>query len=711
MTEIRLTLGTPVYDDFDGLFFTLKSIQVHHPAIFERSEIVVVDNHPNGIQASTIERFLHEINYLNNIRLVKLESPVGTAPAKQKVIDSASNEWVVVFDCHILFEPGAFDYLLREIAVGNHDRDLLTGPLVHANGKAVSTHFEWKWRGQMLGVWATAQKDLSPGAPAFEIPGIGNGVFCVNKRYFPGFHPAFRGFGAEEMYIHEKVRRNGGAAYCVPGFRWHHRFHRPAGVPYPNLIWHRVRNYVIGFKELGLDITEIYDYFVRSGFFSQSDWDMLISDPIANEEPPLFFSISDTAPEKAQIIGSYQQQQPVPGGNSAMSVRPSLPPHYQELAKYGGKVSQLHEEQIRQRIANIPDHQLQHIPIPPHVQQEIDKLPEEERPKAARAYREGVIFSQWKKAMENLPSGTPGTPQKTCCQGKGEIQTPQFREAVIQKLKGIQQIDDLSQAVDSSEVDPFYRDIILQHLRGCKRILEIGDDPIGGTSFILQNMDPDAILVVHYQDPKFAPELNELGRLAVNAQRDIKMVIGPLDDLDIRDATFDLAFLNPTFVDFESVSQLLNKVLPNVKGRVLFHKTEKYWGWTADRKPGIMTGMAKILNDPQFRDWSVIRRYKEGLGLTILSNLPEDKPKLPGKIQIAATFAKAVAKHIATGSKEVSKKELEYRLQQCSICEYRVEDRCSLCGCFITSSVLSKGKAYWKDQKCPIGRWEIVEQD
>jgi hypothetical protein len=89
----------------------------------------------------------------------------------------------------------------------------------------------------------------------------GLGVFSCLKEAWPGFHPGFRGFGGEEGYIHEKFRQAGGRCLCLPWLRWMHRFGRPAGVKYPLSIEDKLRNYVIGHAELGLDLTPVLEHF------------------------------------------------------------------------------------------------------------------------------------------------------------------------------------------------------------------------------------------------------------------------------------------------------------------------------------------------------------------------------------------------------------------------------------------------------------------
>ncbi len=89
----------------------------------------------------------------------------------------------------------------------------------------------------------------------------GLGVFGCRRAVWPGFNPRFRGFGGEEGYIHEKFRQKGGRTLCLPFLRWMHRFSRPMGVPYVNRWEDRVRNYMIGFRELGLPTAGLEQHF------------------------------------------------------------------------------------------------------------------------------------------------------------------------------------------------------------------------------------------------------------------------------------------------------------------------------------------------------------------------------------------------------------------------------------------------------------------
>jgi hypothetical protein len=96
-----------------------------------------------------------------------------------------------------------------------------------------------------------------------------------------GFNPNFRGFGGEEGYIHLKYKKAGKKTLCLPFLRWIHRFGRPDGVKYPLLMELKVKNYVMGFNEIGLDTIHIYDHFKE---FTSTDnldrWFTDVGDPM-----------------------------------------------------------------------------------------------------------------------------------------------------------------------------------------------------------------------------------------------------------------------------------------------------------------------------------------------------------------------------------------------------------------------------------------------
>lgn len=249
-----LTIGMATYNDFDGVYFTIQALRLYHD--LEDVELLVVDNfgceHTKG--------FVRD--WVKGTYILATDS-AGTAYAKNLVFEKARGEAVLCCDSHVLFERGVVARLKRFYRDERDCRDLLQGPLVYDDGTLVSTHFEPVWREQMWGVWATDPRGEDPDGEPFEIGMQGLGAFSCRTAAWPGFHSGFRGFGGEEGYLHEKVRRAGGRCLCLPWLRWMHRFGRPRGVPYPLTVEDKLRNYLLGHLELGLDTAPVLDHFAQ----------------------------------------------------------------------------------------------------------------------------------------------------------------------------------------------------------------------------------------------------------------------------------------------------------------------------------------------------------------------------------------------------------------------------------------------------------------
>ena len=312
-----LTIGMATIDDYDGVVFTIQSLILHHDV--SGCEIVVVDNRPASPHGQAVREFCAKRRSEVLVRYVPMPDVQSTTQTRQRIFDEARGDTVLVIDCHVLLPSGAIGRLKQWYADRPDARDLYSGPMILESG-GFHTHFNWQWRGQMLGTWGAAwhcacgqlqfacvqvgdrvayrdlatsrqevtacacskqlpacgwsghevtlmQAGLSPlgfsdNDPPFEIPGQGLGLFTCRKDAWPGFNPHFRGFGGEELYIHEKFRRRGDKAICLPWLRWWHRFGRPTGVPYQASAFDKCRNYVLGHVELGLPLDPIHEHFV-----------------------------------------------------------------------------------------------------------------------------------------------------------------------------------------------------------------------------------------------------------------------------------------------------------------------------------------------------------------------------------------------------------------------------------------------------------------
>jgi len=251
----ELTIGMATYDDFEGVYFTLQALRLYQD--LEDTELLVVDNFGCEATRTFVENWA-------GARYLLATDAVGTAAPRDRVFREAAGEVVLCCDSHVLFAPGAIAALRAYYRERSNCIDLVQGPMLYDDLRSISTHLEPVWREHFWGTWATDPRGEDPEGEPFEIPMQGLGAFSCRKAAWPGFNPRFRGFGGEEGYIHEKFRRAGGRCLCLPALRWLHRFGRPRGVPYALTIDDKLRNYLIGHAELGLDPVPVMKHFASA---------------------------------------------------------------------------------------------------------------------------------------------------------------------------------------------------------------------------------------------------------------------------------------------------------------------------------------------------------------------------------------------------------------------------------------------------------------
>lgn len=256
----KLTIGMVTYNDFDGVFFSIQSIRMFHKEILKDVEFLIIDNNPDDRHGKAVREFCNSVS--EPIRYIPFTEYNSTA-IRTKLFELADTPYVLCQDCHVMFECASLKKLINFLDSGKDGGNLLQGPLLYNDMKNVGTHFDLVWRNRMWGTWGTDGRGKNPDAEPFEIPAQGMGCFSCRKSAWLGFNPRFRGFGGEEGYIHEKFRKHGKKTLCLPFLRWMHRFGRPNGVPYPLQLENRVKNYFIGFDEVGLDTSGIYDHFIK----------------------------------------------------------------------------------------------------------------------------------------------------------------------------------------------------------------------------------------------------------------------------------------------------------------------------------------------------------------------------------------------------------------------------------------------------------------
>lgn len=326
---MKLSIGLSHYDDFDGVWFTIQSIR--NELIFngmkdylEEIEFVIVENNKGSRHSDLVQEFATKTLSQGSLKYAICRTQSTSAP-RNKIFEEATGDFVLVLDCHVLL-CGVANIIKRifEFIENNPDtNNIYSGPLVHENGQMFSTHMRDKWNDKMWGVWGTAVRsdcgdyldayyengsprvcDLVTGEELETCPKCGKGFFeeCKLERFnenhdepfsvfaqglgcflvrrlaWLGFNEHVRGFGGEEGYIHEKYRKEGYKAVCLPFMKWLHRFQRVEQPDYPLSLQYKVRNYILEFAELGLPINIVYNYFVE-----ELGFDKILFESFVNE--------------------------------------------------------------------------------------------------------------------------------------------------------------------------------------------------------------------------------------------------------------------------------------------------------------------------------------------------------------------------------------------------------------------------------------------
>src|SRR3954454_4188675 len=89
-----LTVGMATYDDFDGVYFTIQSLNLFQG--MSECEILVIDNY--GCEAT--KKYLND--WVHNARYIRDTTIQGTAYPKNQVFEQASGEYVLCIDSHVL---------------------------------------------------------------------------------------------------------------------------------------------------------------------------------------------------------------------------------------------------------------------------------------------------------------------------------------------------------------------------------------------------------------------------------------------------------------------------------------------------------------------------------------------------------------------------------------------------------------------------------
>lgn len=365
--EQKLTIGMAHHNDFDGAYFSIQDIRKellfnNRADLLRNIEFVIIENDQKSQHAEAVQN-LSKNGGMTPIRVINMDSVQGTSATRNKIIEEATGNFVMVMDCHVLLCPTVkvIEQLFTFMASHNTSDDLYCGPLVYDSMSNLSTHYNDTWGGQMWGQWGQAwqcvceaynfsvtnndgqcgyvslshQKKISAceycdnpfpatghsghegnlrkqgystiGLGSYEAPfevfAQGLGLFLTRKNAWLGFNEHAKGFGGEECVIHEKYRQAGRKTMCLPFLKWVHRFDRPAGVKYPLTIENKVRNYILGFTEVGLDMAPLRQHFVDEHNFPESQWNDLIN------EANIIYNTSTSTTQPEEIMEQIQALQ------------------------------------------------------------------------------------------------------------------------------------------------------------------------------------------------------------------------------------------------------------------------------------------------------------------------------------------------------------------------------------------------------------------
>lgn len=281
----KLTIGSAVYDDFEGVYFSYQSLRLNNLDIEDELDYLIIDNNPDSAEGKATKHFCEASQ---GIRYIPYTERRSTA-VRNEVFNNAEGEFCMSIDCHVLFEPNTIKRLIKFFEESAESNDLYHGPMLYdqLNKHAPVSHMEPEWRNNMFGTWACSQKGKGqdPEDPPFIIPMHGLGIFASKTESWLGFNESFIGFGGEEGYIHKKYEKAGRKTWCLPFLRWVHRFDRPRGITYPLFIEERIRNYLIGHRELNLPYDDIIKH------FGETQPHVNIDRIIENMDDPNFSSI------------------------------------------------------------------------------------------------------------------------------------------------------------------------------------------------------------------------------------------------------------------------------------------------------------------------------------------------------------------------------------------------------------------------------------
>jgi hypothetical protein len=138
-------------------------LQIHHPEVFYASEIIILDNNPNG------KLLIASAKQNPNVRYEPYTDKNSTA-VRDILFKIAKGDWVMCMDCHVMYPSGVMDKLVQYITDNPLSKDLLQGPMLSDKGKPYATQFDEEWSSGMYGKWGWDKRADNVDGDPFDYP-------------------------------------------------------------------------------------------------------------------------------------------------------------------------------------------------------------------------------------------------------------------------------------------------------------------------------------------------------------------------------------------------------------------------------------------------------------------------------------------------------------------------------------------------------------
>ena len=168
----KLTIGSAVYDDFEGVYFSYQSIRLNNQDILDDLDLLIIDNNPNSAEGKATKHFCKTAS----IRYIPYTEKASTA-VRNEIFNNSEATFTMSIDCHVLFESETIKSLINFFEDHGDSRDLYHGPMLYDQlATTPVTQMDPVWRDHMFEIWKSSKLE---GEEPFEIPMHGLGNICL----------------------------------------------------------------------------------------------------------------------------------------------------------------------------------------------------------------------------------------------------------------------------------------------------------------------------------------------------------------------------------------------------------------------------------------------------------------------------------------------------------------------------------------------------